>query len=502
MNMEEEKGFLSDKFDDWSGEPIPNGWNEIEAKLGHKKKRRPLFWWWFPGALIIVLGAYFWLSQSQDSTNVTPELVELSAPKTQNLKDFNNGQNIIRSDHPSETLKETTEGISAAEQKEFPPYFTPASDGSELTKQPGSTEQKFQQRKRNRNPRSRILLAQGEKGNSGKTKSDTENNGSAGYGQNRIIAGIDKTSSETNGPLIPLTRPVVSPADNEKTDNRKIGPVSNPIASSSPGLTSPKGIANEPGFEVYFLQTKNPGFPKVFLAENNQRPIPVELIPFGPELGLNSNGQVYFSFGGQLGFAQNEILIRQADANRRIQIENNEGVQSLLGAISGKVHLPVFSKLEVFGGLQFGFYQQRLKLQTSSKLPSSYSVSTKDSTWFSAEPIWEMESEIHNQVVLFGQTELGTAFCWRKGSTSGPFASMVIWTRLANFSISKSEGTLLYASDPERWVIGFRCGYRHKLPGNWFGEIYFSPSPNRLIQPVKGMEVNSRMLGLALSRSF
>ena len=40
MRLEDERGFLSDKFDDWSGEPIPNGWNSLDSKLGRQKTRQ------------------------------------------------------------------------------------------------------------------------------------------------------------------------------------------------------------------------------------------------------------------------------------------------------------------------------------------------------------------------------------------------------------------------------------------------------------------------------
>lgn len=40
MRLEDERGFLSDKFDDWSGEPIPNGWNSLDSKLSRQKNRQ------------------------------------------------------------------------------------------------------------------------------------------------------------------------------------------------------------------------------------------------------------------------------------------------------------------------------------------------------------------------------------------------------------------------------------------------------------------------------
>ena len=40
MKQEDERGFLSDRFDDWSDEPIPNGWNGIERKLRSETIRR------------------------------------------------------------------------------------------------------------------------------------------------------------------------------------------------------------------------------------------------------------------------------------------------------------------------------------------------------------------------------------------------------------------------------------------------------------------------------
>lgn len=40
MKQEDERGFLSGKFDDWSGEPIPNGWNALERKLRFRRIKR------------------------------------------------------------------------------------------------------------------------------------------------------------------------------------------------------------------------------------------------------------------------------------------------------------------------------------------------------------------------------------------------------------------------------------------------------------------------------
>jgi hypothetical protein len=53
MKQEDEQGFLAGKFDDWSGEPIPNGWSSIENKIRKEKSRRNLLIAAIPAILLL-----------------------------------------------------------------------------------------------------------------------------------------------------------------------------------------------------------------------------------------------------------------------------------------------------------------------------------------------------------------------------------------------------------------------------------------------------------------
>jgi|GEM_PF-6306760 hypothetical protein len=56
MKQEDERGFLSGKFENWSGEPIPNGWNSIESKLYAQKRRNNLILACIP---LLIMLSYF-----------------------------------------------------------------------------------------------------------------------------------------------------------------------------------------------------------------------------------------------------------------------------------------------------------------------------------------------------------------------------------------------------------------------------------------------------------
>jgi hypothetical protein len=55
MQRDNEQGFLSGKFDDWSGEPIPNGWNSIENKIRKEKIRRRVLIGLVPAMVLLSL---------------------------------------------------------------------------------------------------------------------------------------------------------------------------------------------------------------------------------------------------------------------------------------------------------------------------------------------------------------------------------------------------------------------------------------------------------------
>lgn len=68
MRQEDEQGFLSGKFDDWSGEPIPNGWNSIESRLDSRKNKQRLLLAGIPLLLLISYSAYFLKTGKNDAS--------------------------------------------------------------------------------------------------------------------------------------------------------------------------------------------------------------------------------------------------------------------------------------------------------------------------------------------------------------------------------------------------------------------------------------------------
>ena len=66
MRQEDEQGFLAGKFDDWSGEPIPNGWNSIDRKIHREKIRRNILLGSMPALLL-----FTWLLSGLSSDQIT-----------------------------------------------------------------------------------------------------------------------------------------------------------------------------------------------------------------------------------------------------------------------------------------------------------------------------------------------------------------------------------------------------------------------------------------------
>jgi hypothetical protein len=525
--IEEEQGFLSNKFEDWSGEPIPNGWNEIEKKLGHPKKRRPFLWWLFPAALIVGFATYQLLPSNQELNNdeaislnqnlgseekpgdriagnpesqqgKTATTISTTPEKTKGLGTREGNQKSISEagpDNGNVTSANSPEAVSNSERKNsgYSKGLSPVA--------PGSNNGRVQQprnsgsgKSRNSNPSnpgasgSGILPAQAiaSEGLETRQKRNPERTSSTRSFGTGSVASTEESAA-----------PPFSQAPNSVENQNETSPpdlsVVPPSSSHKAGLDDAREIHNTDGLKTRagVIEISNPGqgIPELVRIED----VPAPFL----ENRISPKWVPSVSFSGGIG--QNEIQLRQAESFHKVSIANSNSIQSWFLQVSGRMNYRVAPWLQAFAGLQVGVFFQELKFLNTMKNPDGFAMTMHDSLNYSLQPQWKTVAEVRSQKLIFANTEIGIKPLISRAHQSGPFAAVLFWTRISEWHTSNSAEGSPFNSKTSSTSWGYRFGYQHRIKNRVQAELYLSSFPGKILSGTKGVSVSPRLIGLGLN---
>jgi hypothetical protein len=504
MNLNDEQGFLSDKFEDWSGEPIPNGWNDIEAKLGHKDRGKRFFWIFFPA--ILMAAAFAYLGSRPDPVGLvaskeTQSVPSLATPSNTTKSGAarspmaSSGSQSFEKVASVETDATVSSGISSNQPTEN--TISGTSSHTETAEVQKGT-------KRSSDP-SNIVIASGSRIRTRHSPLSARNEGSrtnrssdqqlvagpVGGGTRTITRIRDRHSTLSTSPSAGADQ------DNTRTSSSTSG-------SPETGLESAQNNLQQAKQDLAFLSGKNTIL--VLALEQLGRPqeVPMpETLPLGivPEKKPMA-GAYFYSFGLQSGIATNRIQLRHSETQYQLKLRNPDAIQSGLVSVSGRFHYKALSWLETYAAVQLGVFRQVLDFDNKSRTPSTYNVSYAGSgNSYQADPIWQTRHERLSQTLVFTSTEIGVR-PQLFNSASGPFAGMVIWTRLFQSSKSSLGEGSSFGSSAASIAFGYRAGYRLAFSNIWFLEGSVAGLPNELLPQTPGLQVVPTLYSLSLNRKF
>ncbi len=530
MKEMNEQGFLSDKFDDWSGEPIPNGWGEIEKNLSKDKKRRPLFWWLFPAAILVGALSYMAvdkLTSSSKSEEIIVSSVHSASPaeaKSNFDKDKLQGNDIQADPNLANIPNDQNSGPNSIQESEV----TSSSSGEVLSTSRTNKDRGFEKNQRGNKDQSVIGTV---------AISSSEETRSSGEGPQRDV---QPNPSNVKGPLI-----VFSKARTKRKSARNIslsnGPEyaargfeknqgfgQNNIASDhvavansrAKSITSGTHETHEEGnsgdskvaanqvyaqaTDVPYLEIKNAAFPPVKVLETTPVLSIRELTPV-PFLTMEKPHvarKIQFYTGIQMGIGQNTIELRQSMTEQQVKITNANSIQTYFMQLSGGMHYQLSSWLKAFTGLQVGMINQNIRYSTKSKSPETYSMVAHDSLNYAMTPHWTEKSETRSQQAVFANAELGLKPLFFPARNSGPFASVTLWTRISEKHSTNVSGSSPFIPVSSSLSLGYRLGYQHEIRKNILIEAYLSSFPSGIFAGTKGVSVSPRLVGFGCFYSF
>jgi hypothetical protein len=533
MKEMNEQGFLSDKFDDWSGEPIPNGWGEINRNLRKDRKRKPLFWWLFPSTLLV--GALSFFAIEKFNSIQESKLVEVSSfnhgsnkSDPNQMKGANHSGSNSQADQKNPEVVENKFGssfqghkndrMSAISGKSLP---IPRSESESINKRKNTGQ---------RSPAvaGSALIASIDNNQSLSSKKAYESDTQPNSGNDQVATlSISKYSGRkksgrthmyNSGAELSVDEKVSQPGKykgNLVTEKNGIGLLStkSEIAGSSDEINKGRNSGNSnvvsdrkdaQATDVPFLESKNAGLPVVnskevipvlTLKEVSQTPIPILEEP-------KAIRKFHFYYGLRSGIGQNSIEIRQSTSENHMQITNANSIQTYFMELSGGMRLQLNSWLHAFTGLQVGMINQNIRYATRSKSPEKFNMVAKDSLNFEMTPDWTEKLETRSQQSAYANLELGLKPLLSANRNSGPFASVILWTLISEKHNSNVPGSSPFIPVSGSFSLGYRLGYQHEIRKNILLEAFLSSVPSNIFFGTKGVTVSPRLLGIGGSYSF
>jgi len=533
MSHNEEQGFLFNKFDDWSGEPIPNGWNEIEKKLGRNRKRRPFFWWIFPALLI--LGGLTFYAVKKVNVQLDQEMIVANNRK-ENIQDLRPGsqikpgqnQNGVSAESASEKLirKQVSKsgGTSGSDEDnlETSGSTTKNQSGSNVERDQSAAEEEVASsipgqpthssvtRKKRLpavpllgNTETNLTVAHSSELKTNTSHSSNPANAARSKRDNGFSDAVDNGSLGQDVKLDePATGAIIN-RDRKEDDNvEKNSSISDDkLKNVHPELVGiqENSISPEFGYAIQFLEIKFPAM----VQETYQMGVPterqLELLPLA-DLKPDHNRRTSFYIGIATGIGLNQIGINQSESINKVNITNTNSIQSSFYLVSAEGNFNLTPRLSVFSGLQFGFYRQELMLKNTQKEPVGFGMAMKDSLNYNLNPIWNTNSEKYVQNLIFANVELGIRPLISVRHNSGPFASVQIWTRLATMHSSSLENKTPFVNPTESIALAYKLGYQHRISKFLRAEVFYSSFPSALLGSTKGITIVPRLFGFGLSR--
>jgi len=480
MNEQEEKGFLSDKFNDWSSEPIPNGWSKIEEIMAEDRKDKVPIWSWFFPLLFTLLGSTgFFVSEKMKSGFVSEMTKNPSEGLPQKpISDKLKNQLSLNSDDKKVQGSSEKQNSYLSDPHEI--------EGQTLGQK---TDQELIERTIETNSRP---VRNNESLNSGALRKENSN----------AMFAMSQTNRNPlfKGHLQSNEKPLVSSQNNLEGNRHEEGfnqTAQNELTKENPAFTQSKDPENNTQL-IEFLEGKRALITLATLAQPTVKGIiqpPIEkrkkIHPFS------------YSVGASFGYITRDITINQADAKNTLQISNvSNPRQSWFGLVQLQMHKQVFNWLKAFAGLQLGVSNQVLQVKNTMKRPEDFSLTKIDNLNYAISPKIQIQDEIREQNLVFSNVELGLKANLFEGIESGPFASMVLWSSISQkTSSSISEGSKFI--DPKQNIaLGYRVGYQHQVAANIHTEVFVSKLPTEILAQTEGLAINPGLIGIGLSYKF
>jgi hypothetical protein len=529
MKEMNEQGFLSDKFDDWSGEPIPNGWGEIEKNLRKDKKRRPLFWWLFPAAILVGALSYMAVDKLNSSSKSEEKIVSSvhsvsPAEARSNIdKDKLQGNDVQADPNVANIPNDRNSGPNSIQESEVT-----SSSGGVLPTSRTNKDRGFEKNQRGNKDQSVIGTV---------AISSSEETRSSGEGQQRDV---QPNPSNVKGPSIVFSKartkrksarksrlsngPEYAARGSEKNqDFGQNNTASDHVAEANSraksitsgtretheeGNSGDSKVAANQGYaqatDVPYLEIKNAPFPPVQVTEIVPV-LPLLELPTVPFLTMEKPHvarKIQFYAGIQTGIGQNTIELRQSMTEQQVKITNANAIQTYFMQLSGGMHYQLSSWLKAFTGLQVGMINQNIRYSTKSKSPETFSMVAHDSLNYAMTPHWTEKSETRSQQAVYANAEIGLKPLFFPARNSGPFASVAIWTSISEKHSSDVPGSSPFVPVSSSISMGYRLGYQHEIRKNILVEAYISSFPSRIFAGTKGVSVSPRLVGFGCFYSF
>jgi hypothetical protein len=487
MKDNEEKGFLSQKFDDWSDEPIPNGWNKIEEVISKDRKHDRLFFTMFVPIVIFTLGVLsHYVGQNLEGNtleNATSGILSKDLRTTQDPSPSISGKGKISEAqlNESEKAKPISE-ISEKKQREITdeesintPSTTLSESIEESTSSSGSTVLKYKKNNIDQSTNSLKVL----------TVSSVNKNNL-----------IEKGSQKTNDHSVDESSPTLDKT-NEINYMAILTPESHDNITGGEGENNSLELKSENGidFNIDFINLKEGKLALPILPDYFPKRI---VLP--PLQKRKEKQKLHITTGLLSGYGQRNIVINQGTADQNIQLNNFEKPsQSWMAGLQFKFHYHILEWLNVISGLQLGYQKNTLEMTNTSKSPSSFVVKNSNGLSYSAEPVLSKQDEIRTQELTYSNIELGLQPNLLKESISGPFASIVFWSILQQSSKSSLATGSMFIAPSHKTALGYRFGYQQEISKNIVGDLSYSRIPDGLSAETKGIQVSTGIISVGLN---
>lgn len=472
MSEDIEKGFLSQKFEDWSSEPIPNGWSKINAiieedRLG--KNRKPF--WFALGAVLLLTGSvitYFGnhagllSSNKKLSGEVQPEYSQsqlLSSPPVQN------------------SPRAIPEKITAG--KSVPSFQSKIEEGNSIV-------------------RNSMAFSPGPK---------SSNRNSSNTGQVSSTIGLVAASD-----FLPASANVLD-LENQSDQSLETGVLAENATGSEHFITTnpehkeakngslPGFVSEEKGTfsqeEIALLETK---LSRLIIPSLSNSPM-VSIVKIEREFPITKPvSKLTFSIGTSFGYAPRVIEINQDQALSRMVVSNtSQGIQSGFGDIGFSVQHEIKPWIRSFASLRLGFLRHSVSITETSKIPTGYQMTSTDGENFSMVPIWSNQTGNFQQEVYYSNIEFGLNPILFPSRQSGPFASAVVWVALKQSIQCPINGaTDGLESQTENVALSYRLGYQHVFSQLFRAEIFTSGMPDKIMANSRGLSIKPQLIGLGI----
>jgi hypothetical protein len=529
MKEMNEQGFLSDKFDDWSGEPIPNGWGEIEKNLRKDKKRRPFFWWLFPS--VILFGALSYVAVDKLNSTSTSEEKIVSTVTSDSPAEA--GNNIDKNKLQANDFQSDPAVANVPENQNSGPNSIQASTATSSSDEvmPASrtnSDRGFEKNQSGNGKRSVsgsvVISSSDVTRHSGENpQSDVQPHSSNVKGSS-IIFSKSRTRRKSARNRRPSDGPQYAAIDSERSQNSgQNNTASNHDAvanfqvksnKSGAGETHNEGNSGDPkvaanqGYaqatDVPYLEIKNATFPTLQVPEIVPV-LPLQELTQVPFLTLEkplAARKIQFYAGIQTGIGQNTIELRQSMTEQQVKITNANSIQTYFLQLSCGMHYQLSSWLKAFTGLQVGMINQNIRYSTKSKSPETFSMVAHDSLNYAMTPHWTEKSETRSQQAVYANAEIGLKPLFFPVRNSGPFASVTLWTRISEKHSTDVPGSSPFIPVSSSLSLGYRLGYQHEIRKNILIEAYLSSFPSGIFAGTKGVSVSPRLVGFGCFYSF